>query len=158
MESSPNVSEFAFQLSARIIQDWASRTRLALGAGVMRGCAIGLGVVRGRRVQYLVTGGHRKAGKKLDTSPSGDGSNDEPFLPTDLTSCTSLGADFRTEGMDLLDDQALHALNRVLFLEAEVKGLNLGAEFSIRCRGRGMTRTLTEAHTGSSAGSCQTAR
>ena len=76
-------------------------------------------------------------------------------MPTDLASCAGLRTDLSTEGVDLLDDQTLHALNRVLFFESIVERLD-GTSVPTFI---GMDENaLTDAHTGSSAGSCQTAR
>lgn len=66
MESSTDVGELAFQLSAGIIQDRTSGTRLALATGVVRGRAIYGALIGGRGVQYLITGRHRKAEARLE--------------------------------------------------------------------------------------------
>lgn len=46
-----------------------------------------------------------------------------PVLPTDLTSCPCLCPDLGAEGVNLLDDETLHALNGVLLFEAEIERL-----------------------------------
>lgn len=79
-----------------------------------------------------------------------------PFLPADLTSCTSLGSHEATEGVDLLNDEALHSFDRIFLFETEVEGLRERRHSPHHLAT--MHVPLTFSQIGSSVGSCQTAR
>lgn len=49
---------------------------------------------------------------------------DVPVLSTDLPCSAGLGAHFSTEGVDLIDDKPLHALDGIFFLETKVERLD----------------------------------
>lgn len=76
--------------------------------------------------------------------------SDEPISATTLARGTSLLSDFLAERRDLLDDELLHPLELVLFLEPKVEFLPYASVESIR----GMHAVATLLQIGSSAGLC----
>jgi hypothetical protein len=85
--------------------------------------------------------------------------NGQAVLPPHLArAAAGRPADLGAEGIDLVDDEALHAVDGVFFLEREVK-LLLGLVIStIVCNRKVYAWKRTVSQIGSSAGSCQTAR
>jgi hypothetical protein len=97
--------EFAFELSAGVVHDRAGSTsRSALSE--TRSSPIVRSVLLNRRVDDLVATRDGKA-----------------VLTPDLTRCSSLSSNFGTESVDFVDNEALHAINVVFFLECKVEDL-----------------------------------
>lgn len=81
--------------------------------------------------------------------------NRSPLLTADLTRSPGLRTNFSAEGVDLVDDQLLHAFDAVFLLKAKVEFLLIAVLVGRHIANGGR---LTDSHIGSSAGSCHTWR
>lgn len=120
-------SQFTLELFTRVVHDGASRAHARLGEA--RCCPGVRTVLLDGRGDDLIARGDREAGSVGRQLCREFGKSileffmNVPVLAADLTGSTGVRADFSAEALDFLDDEFLHALDAVFFLETEVEDL-----------------------------------